>query len=272
MKSVTFKNIMSTDKKIIMNIYVTRHIYARLRNIVGYIGVSGQISKIDGEGIVYIPAYSKCQLSLRANDENKPAYFQRFAYSEEKFRSIVDNYYLYHHCQNTEPNTRYSIDDYFDSCVTHCQTTPQCCVVDSLSVFAFIRFLDTCSEYDKANMLIAPKVLNSIVHCIQTDLKAPWCTEQVAKIIGVSKAYLNHELKRENITFKQLLNTVRLKHSVSLILSGVSIKKAATESGFNCQNYFSRAFSKHYGHNPSCLVSESKLLDMDGMALIMDEY
>jgi AraC-like DNA-binding protein len=148
---------------------------------------------------------------------------------------------------------------------------PSSCIVESLSTFTLTTYLLTCNKHDKANILASSKIINNIVNCVKMDLKRHWCIACISNITGINQSYLISELKRENITFKQLINTIRLKHSISLILSGMSIKQASRESGFSCPNYFSSTFRKYYGYSPSSLTRNNKFVDLDGLELIRQE-
>lgn len=268
MKKVTFKALKYQSPQLLIEAYVSRHLLVRVSNAIGFVSVSGRMIQIKGRDIIYVPAHSKCWVSLRPINKDKEIEVERFTYTEEMLRVIVDNYYFFDFGTGDDQEKLFNTNDYFDSSIEYCLPDVSSCMVHSISVFALTSFLSSCSEFDKANILSSVKLINKMTNCIQADTEYPWTLENVSIKTGISKSYLLTELKNSNITFTQLTNNIRLKKSVSLIMSGMSIKQAAIKSGFGCPNYFSRVFKRRYGVQPSRLIKSSGFVDTDGLDFI----
>ncbi|BFN34843.1 hypothetical protein VHTUMSATKI_50380 [Vibrio harveyi] len=268
MKKVTFKALKYQSPQLLVEAYVSRHLLVRVSNAIGFVNVSGRMIKVEGRDIIYVPAHSKCWVSLRPINKDREIEVERFTYSEEVLRAIVDNYYFFDCGIRNDQEKQFDTGDYFDSSIEYRLSDVSSCIVHSISVFALVSFLNSCSEFDKANILSSMKIINKVTNCITSDVEYPWTLDNISLALGINKRNLLTELNSVNITFSQLLNNIRLKKSVSLIMSGMSIKQAAIKSGFGCPNYFSRVFKRRYGVQPSRLIKSSGFVDTDGLDFI----
>ena len=75
--------------------------------------------------------------------------------------------------------------------------------------------------------------------------------ERVARDLGYSRQTLYRRLKAEGITYEQLLDGLRRRLAMRLMLEGGSVKDAAYRLGFSDPAAFSRAFKRWTGTSPS---------------------
>lgn len=74
--------------------------------------------------------------------------------------------------------------------------------------------------------------------------------DNVAKVLGYSRQTLYRRLKREGVTFEQLLDAVRRRIGIRCIKEGKSVKETAYRLGFSDPSAFSRAFKRWTGSSP----------------------
>lgn len=74
--------------------------------------------------------------------------------------------------------------------------------------------------------------------------------DNIAKTLGYSRQTLYRRLKREGITFEQILDAVRRRIGVRCIKEGKSVKETAYRLGFSDPSAFSRAFKRWTGSSP----------------------
>lgn len=76
--------------------------------------------------------------------------------------------------------------------------------------------------------------------------------EEVAAVASLSPTYFSKKFKQvTGMGFKEYLNSVRLKHAqTALLTTNSTITEIAMEYGFNDGNYFKDLFKKVYGRSP----------------------
>ena len=96
--------------------------------------------------------------------------------------------------------------------------------------------------------------LSEYIEYIEENYKTPTLTvEQICTEKYISHSTLQRMfLKHLDLSPKEYIIKLRLKHAVELLLSGkVTCREAAYLSGFSDEKYFSRVFKKHYSVPPS---------------------
>ena len=88
---------------------------------------------------------------------------------------------------------------------------------------------------------------------LEEHLTASVTLPDAARALGRSASTLSHLLQRHGTTFKRLLIEKRLARADALFKAHpeLSVKEAATRSGFNDPAYFSRLYRRHRGTPPS---------------------
>ncbi|HVL79329.1 MAG TPA: AraC family transcriptional regulator [Sphingomicrobium sp.] len=82
--------------------------------------------------------------------------------------------------------------------------------------------------------------------------------DRVARELGMSRQTLYRRLKREGITFEEILDAKRRQLSVRYLkFDRLSVKSAAYRLGFSDPAAFSRAFKRWFGVSPSDLRQAS---------------
>lgn len=100
-----------------------------------------------------------------------------------------------------------------------------------------------------------PSPISLAVMYIQSHFRLPLTEEEVAAQVHFSPAYFSTLFRREmGVTFRSYLRDLRLDYARGLLaIPGCSVAMAREESGFECQEYFSRAFRARYGIPPSAV-------------------
>ncbi|KQL45565.1 transcriptional regulator [Brevibacillus choshinensis] len=85
--------------------------------------------------------------------------------------------------------------------------------------------------------------------------------EDVARHVDRSPAYFSTLLsKRQGISFRQLLNNLRMKEAQRLLLeTSLSVQEVAMRTGFVNPNYFSKIFKEKTGTTPRLLRNQKKV-------------
>lgn len=95
-------------------------------------------------------------------------------------------------------------------------------------------FIDTCLEF------------------IQNHANQSICSANYEEALGLSYHRINQKFKKEfGFTVKQYHQRLRLNHAAQLIQSGISIKQAAEQCGYDDYYFFVKSFKKQYGATPS---------------------
>ena len=98
------------------------------------------------------------------------------------------------------------------------------------------------------------KFLDNIWKIINDNIEnSEFSIEELAKIYGVSRIYLNRKIKAlTGETSNQFLRNFRLKYAAELLeKSDLSISEITWKVGYNDLNTFRTRFKEKYGVNPS---------------------
>lgn len=115
-------------------------------------------------------------------------------------------------------------------------------------IFAFI--LKDCTLTEKSEI----RIVSEAKHIMQTEYPNPYLSiKQVADKLNISQEYLRRIFKdNENTSPKKYLQDLRIRRASSLLTSGYySVKQVAEKCGFMDEKYFSTAFKKATGIQPS---------------------
>lgn len=75
--------------------------------------------------------------------------------------------------------------------------------------------------------------------------------DRTALLLGTSVRTLQRHLNEEGVSFRMLVNDVRMQRARELLgLKGTSVTTVATVLGYSSPNNFSRAFSTRFGMSP----------------------
>ena len=99
----------------------------------------------------------------------------------------------------------------------------------------------------------APPLLQSITSYIREHYSQPLTLETIGNKVGISRWYLSKFFKKETgISIVEYINQYRCSNALALLLkSEHPISKISEMCGFSSLEYFSRVYTKQYGHAPS---------------------
>ena len=98
------------------------------------------------------------------------------------------------------------------------------------------------------------KMVRKLLVYLQEHYKEKITIEDLAEKLHYSKSYLSHTFKEiTHYSLISYINLLRCQNATSLLLDGVSVSEAATESGFSEISYFTRVFKKTLGILPSAV-------------------
>ncbi len=98
-----------------------------------------------------------------------------------------------------------------------------------------------------------PPLLQSITSYIHEHYSQPLTLETIGNQVGISRWYLSKFFKKETgISIVEYINRYRCSNALALLLkSEHPISKISEMCGFSSLEYFSRVYTKQYGHAPS---------------------
>lgn len=96
-------------------------------------------------------------------------------------------------------------------------------------------------------------IIQDIVAWLNANYKKEVSLSQIADIFSLTPNYIGHLFKSTmGISYNDYLNSLRLKSACHLlVISDLSVREIASESGFNSVEYFNSLFKKYYGVTPS---------------------
>ena len=102
-------------------------------------------------------------------------------------------------------------------------------------------------------------------HCIDTQLylQRNLTVGQLAQALGTNRTYLAHYFSSQDTTYNAYINTLRIRHFVSLyreaVAAGksVSAKQLASQSGYRSYSTFSLAFKQRMGQSVTAWMSQT---------------
>lgn len=93
--------------------------------------------------------------------------------------------------------------------------------------------------------------LHKIIGWTEENFSEKITLESVAALAGYDKHYFCTKFKKATgVTYLNYLNTLRIHHACNLLKSGVSVKEACDECGFENVSYFINLFKKTMGSTP----------------------
>ena len=98
-----------------------------------------------------------------------------------------------------------------------------------------------------------PPLLQAITSYIHEHYSQPLTLEIIGNKVGISRWYLSKFFKKETgISIVEYINQYRCSNALALLLkSEHPISKISEMCGFSSLEYFSRVYTKQYGHAPS---------------------
>lgn len=98
-----------------------------------------------------------------------------------------------------------------------------------------------------------PPLLQAITSYIHEHYSQPLTLETIGNQVGISRWYLSKFFKKETgISIVEYINRYRCSNALALLLkSEHPISKISEMCGFSSLEYFSRVYTKQYGHTPS---------------------
>ncbi|MCW8347110.1 AraC family transcriptional regulator [Vibrio sp. ZSDZ65] len=203
-----------------------------------------------GSTVIFIPAYSNVGISLSAVDTDLTINMHRFSIEENDFRPLINSFDIVGIRSNKSSNELEIIDG-FRSALFISSNMNDSYALYSLFSMTMIQYIRRASNNELVNIISFPHEIDRIANAMRMDITRKWSADELSQSADMSFTQLNRVLYKEGITFSQLLNIIRLKHSLKLLYGGNSIKTSAYNSGFDCPNYYSRVFKKYYGFSPS---------------------
>lgn len=104
-------------------------------------------------------------------------------------------------------------------------------------------------QYNYSNM----KKVNMIINYMANNYQKNITLQELADYSQISPSYLGNIFKK--VTGKSTIDyliEIRINKAKSMLKDGLTVSEAAKLVGFNDVYYFSKAFKKHEGVNPSC--------------------
>ncbi|MBX3737363.1 MAG: helix-turn-helix transcriptional regulator [Candidatus Didemnitutus sp.] len=86
---------------------------------------------------------------------------------------------------------------------------------------------------------------------VGSDATRRWRAGAVARQLGMSEATLRRRLEREGVSFRRVLQDVRMGRALVLLQSSeLSVVQVALEVGYDSVSQFSARFRRHFGQTP----------------------
>lgn len=130
-------------------------------------------------------------------------------------------------------------------------------VWNSLYIQSLIQLILLCllRKYAKTSSEESntPPLLQAIMSYIHTNFSQPLTLETIGNVVGISRWYLSKYFKKETgISIIDYINQYRCSQALVLLLkSEYPISKISEMCGFSSLEYFSRVYTKQYGHSPT---------------------
>lgn len=134
--------------------------------------------------------------------------------------------------------------------------------------YAFVKaFLQVLLEDDNAHYfplksIVVPqeKRLESVIQYLNSHFDEEINLSQMAQQFGFTVRNLTRLFKKENISFNNYLNYLRIIHAIELLVNRKDqIEQVGYEVGFKSGSNFSRTFKKFTGVSPSEFISRNIL-------------
>ncbi len=114
---------------------------------------------------------------------------------------------------------------------------------------------------EMATSLRDRKLLEKITASVMANLSNEhYSINDLTRDAGISRTLLHLKLKAlVGMSTTEYINSVRIKQSVNLLMSGYRVSEAAYATGFASPGYYSRCFHKVYGMSPVDYVASHKI-------------
>lgn len=117
------------------------------------------------------------------------------------------------------------------------------------------EFLLLLAESDMAGHILTRgnvSMEQRLSQLLSSDIARDWKMSEVCRTMALSESTLRRRLESENVSFRHVLEDVRLLHGVWLILeSGLAIGTIAVECGYQSQSRFSERFRRRFTMSPT---------------------
>ena len=132
-------------------------------------------------------------------------------------------------------------------------TVPETIVKGCLAEFFHMMKKALDESYPKKDS--ADNLVDEIRLYINNNITSPLSLKTIANRFFISEQYLCRIFKKSmNITVHQYISAKRIKTFETLVKSGTGIQAACMKAGFNDYSSFYRAYKKHTGDSPRCLL------------------
>lgn len=99
---------------------------------------------------------------------------------------------------------------------------------------------------------VTPTLALTLFEKLSEQVRRPARLKKIAQELGYHPDHLSRKLKRESgLGLRALRHRVRLEAAQAALLSSSTVAEAATQSGFEDPNYFTRWFRQQTGRTPS---------------------
>jgi AraC-like DNA-binding protein len=99
---------------------------------------------------------------------------------------------------------------------------------------------------------IYPDLLTQVTNLLCRDLAQPWTAEQLAQKLNLSVSTLKRQLKKHDLTFRQILTRERMSKAMLLLKQEkYAISEVAIACGYESPSRFAARFKQYYGFKPS---------------------
>lgn len=118
---------------------------------------------------------------------------------------------------------------------------------------AFDRLVGECHFREDCNQQISNEITQNAIRFIGDHFNRQICLQDVADYVSVNKNHLCRLLKKHaGTSFNQLLNQMRIRHSMQLLeFTELSMEAVAYTAGYSDYHYFKKVFVKSTGVFPS---------------------
>lgn len=126
---------------------------------------------------------------------------------------------------------------------------------DSLIRLRMCEFLLLLMQLGTAGNLLfqhQPRLRDRVKHLLALDPSRHWCLGEVTTHLAMSESTLRRGLRQEDISFRDLLEEVRLERGIELVMATqMPIGQIAYDCGYHSQSRFSERFRMRFSLSPT---------------------
>lgn len=94
-------------------------------------------------------------------------------------------------------------------------------------------------------------VINKIIQCINTNINQEITIDFIAKEVGYSRSYMQHEFKEiVGMSISQYILSQKMQTANFLLLSGTPMQEVSDGLGYKYYSTFSATYKKFFGYSP----------------------